>query len=143
MKLSEHFSLSEFEYSATAIRNGIDNSVPDRFIPSLKNLCEQVLEPLRQHVRQPMVISSGYRCPELNKLVGGSPTSQHLTGEAADIYIPDPKKLLRWYNYLKQSDISYDQLLLERKGNILWLHVSCKPNPSKNRHQVLRITKRV
>lgn len=143
MKLSEHFSLSEFEYSATAIRYGIDNSVPYCFIPSLKNLCEQVLEPLRQHVRQPMVISSRYRCPELNKLVGGSPTSQHLKGEAADIYIPDPKKLLSWYNYLKQSDISYDQLLLERKGNIFWLHVSCKPNPSKNRRQVLRITKRV
>ena len=88
MKLSEHFDLNEFTRSATADRLHIDNSIPEEFIPNLKNLCQQVLEPLREHFGIPVIISSGYRCPALNRAVGGVPNSQHLKGEAADIILP-------------------------------------------------------
>ena len=88
MKLSEHFDLDEFTRSATADRLHIDNTIPEELIPNLKNLCVQVLEPLREHFGTPVVISSGYRCPALNQAVGGVPNSQHLTGEAADIILP-------------------------------------------------------
>lgn len=94
MKLTDHFSLSEFTRSSTAdrlhINNTIDLSVPSgqSVFKNLKNLCEQVLEPLREHFGIPVVICSGYRCPQLNKAVGGVPNSQHLKGEAADIVLP-------------------------------------------------------
>ena len=86
--LTPHFRLSEFSRSATVDSLGIDNSVPKELIPSLKNLCEHVLEPLREHFGIPVVISSGYRCPALNRTVGGVSNSQHLKGEAADIILP-------------------------------------------------------
>jgi len=123
--LTEHFRLSEFERSEMAIANGIDNHCPSTLIPNLKNLCEKVLEPLRIHVREPVIISSGYRCPELNRLVGGVPNSQHLTGEAADIYLSDTRKLRKWYNWMKKH-VPYHQLIYETKGNHHWIHVSCR-----------------
>ena len=94
MQLSEHFSLSEFTRSATATERGISNNLDPQnpahaaIIANLRNLCEQVLEPLRAFARQPIIISSGYRSPALNRAVGGAKNSQHLTGEAVDIRIP-------------------------------------------------------
>ena len=94
IRLSEHFLLSEFTRSSMAERLGLDNSLDasnpldQDVINNLRNLCEQVLEPLRVHAGQPIMIASGYRSPTLNKAVRGSPHSQHLTGEAADIRLP-------------------------------------------------------
>lgn len=167
MKLTPHFSLEEFEYSSTAIRKGIDNHVPEHLVSSLKTLCTEVLEPLRQHVQEPVIISSGYRCPQLNAAVGGSKTSQHMKGEACDIYLENQQKLREWFTYL--MDGQFDQLIMERSckpsgvtssldesrgaaepgrsqrstptSSHYWIHVSCKPDPSKNRHQVLYLTK--
>lgn len=131
MKLTEHFSLEEFTYSSTALARGIDNSLnPEnpahaKIISNLKNLCKEVLEPLRTYVNSsypskgdnrgavPVIISSGYRCPQLNKLVGGSPTSQHMTGEACDIHLSDQKKLREWFTWL-MDNTNFDQLILER-----------------------------
>ena len=94
IRLSEHFLLSEFTRSSTAERLGICNEL-DPFYPThkdiianLRNLCEQVLEPLRAYAGQPIIISSGYRSPALNQALRGAPRSQHLTGEAADIRLP-------------------------------------------------------
>ena len=161
MYLSPHFSLEEFTYSSTALARGIDNSLnPEnpahaKIISNLRNLCEQVLEPLRLYANEsssykgdkrgsvPVIISSGYRCPQLNKLVGGSSTSQHMTGEACDIHISDQKKLREWVTWL-MDNVNADQLILERASetsNHYWIHVSCKSDPSKNRHQVKFITK--
>lgn len=140
MKLSEHFSLSEFEHSVTAIRCNIDNSVPSELIPLLRNLCEKVLEPLRQHFGEPVIISSGYRSPTLNIKVGGVYASQHTLGEAADIVPPynqrqTPYTLREWFDWLKDNT-DFDQLILEHdsKGSY-WIHVSCRKNRKKNRHQ--------
>ena len=94
MQLSEHFLLSEFTRSSTAERLGIDNSLDasnpldQDVINNLRNLCEQILEPLREFAGQPIIISSGYRCPQLNIKVGGVYSSQHTLGEACDIRIP-------------------------------------------------------
>lgn len=139
MKLTEHFQLSEFTRSATADRRHIDNSIPTDLIPNLKNLCEQVLETLRQRVGEPVIISSGYRCSQLNAAVGGSKTSQHMKGEACDIYLKDQRKLLEWFAHLTNGE--FDQLILERSSTSslhYWIHVSCKPDLSKNRHIVIQ-----
>lgn len=78
LKLSEHFMLKEFEKSATAVACGIDNTIPPQFIPRLEQLCKVCLEPLREFAQQPIIISSGYRCPTLNLKVGGVYASQQV-----------------------------------------------------------------
>lgn len=145
MKLSPHFSLEEFTYSSTALARGFDNSLnPEnpahaKIISNLKTLCKEVLEPLRDHIQEPVIISSGYRCPKLNKAVGCSPTSQHMNGEACDIYLEDQEKLREWFTWL--MDGQFDQLILEQASKTscqYWIHVSCKPDLSQNRHVVIQ-----
>lgn len=87
-RLTPHFTVAEFERSATAVANHIDNTVPSQFIPILQQLCKTILEPLREFAQQPIIIGSGYRCPQLNIKVGGVYASQHTLGETADIQIP-------------------------------------------------------
>ena len=137
MKLTKHFTLEEFTRSSTAKARGIDNTVPEKLIPALRNLCETVLEPLREQAKEPVIISSGYRCPALNKAVGGTNTSQHMKGEACDIYMEDKTKLRKWFAILLDGD--FDQLIFERnrRTDRCWIHVSCKPDTSLNRHQVI------
>ena len=152
MQLTEHFTLEEFTTSSTAKARGIDNSVSSqRVVDNLRNLCEQVLEPLRSYANQPITISSGYRCKALNKVVGGARNSQHMTGEAADIHIPlydfkdstgsrltDIQLARDWMQWLTDNT-DFDQLILETVNRrIFWIHVSCKRDRSRNRHQVIR-----
>ena len=117
LRLSEHFMLSEFERSATAEKFHINNSVPSHFIPVLQQLCQEVLEPLRRFTSQPIVISSGYRCSQLNINVGGTYASQHTLGEAADIRLPltsytawddnkrhtDLETSRKWFDWLERN----------------------------------------
>lgn len=151
MKLSEHFDLDEFTRSATADRLHIDNSLNpsdptgQSIINNLRNLCQQVLEPLREHFGIPIMVSSGYRCPELNQAVGGVPNSQHLTGEAADIILPPltlnthHSTLNEWFYWLIDN-VPFDQLGFESRGTTKWIHVSCKMNQSENRQCIFRKT---
>lgn len=85
MQLSAHFTLQELTRSATAERLKIPNMFTADVVDNLQRLCTEVLEPLRAHLGHPITINSGYRCPALNKAVGGVPNSFHLTGRAADI----------------------------------------------------------
>ena len=154
LRLTEHFTLAKFERSATA--NGIDNHVPSQFIPSLIQLCKECLEPLRAFANQPIIIGSGYRCNQLNIKVGGAYASQHTLGEAADIHIPlndysdwdDNKRhtnmdlAKKWFEWII-THTDFDQAIMETaNGRDYWIHVSCCKNKSKNRHQVLRLTKK-
>ena len=147
MKLSPHFSLSEFESSATATAKGIDNTLKhsdvdhSRIIDNLRALCHEVLEPLRRHLDRPVVISSGFRCKKLNQLVGGVRTSQHMTGEAADIAAPlldingkklSPSQSLSllsdWMDWIIDNTL-FDQCIMEHRKNkdgtvTHWIHVS-------------------
>ena len=156
IRLSEHFMLSEFTRSSTAERLGLDNSLDasnpldQDVINNLRNLCEQVLEPLRAYAGQPIMIASGYRSPALNKAVRGSPQSQHLTGEAADIRLPtyncrgadgqsftNLEQLNKRFLWL-MNNTDFDQLIKETTNRqIYWIHVSCKSDRSRNRHQVI------
>ena len=138
---SKNFTLSEFLKSGTAERNNINNGAyvtPDNVV-AIANLVTNVLQPVREKLGFPMTITSGYRSPALNKLVGGKPTSQHLKGEAADIQCFtnkqfDVKKTRALFAALAEMDV--DQLLYERdsKGSI-WVHVSYV-SPKEHRHMI-------
>ena len=130
--LSPHFTVGEFFRSGTAIRLGIDNN-PDahpgegistaEVLENLRALCTEVLEPLRRRVGR-VIVTSGYRCQELNKAVGGVWNSQHLKGEAADIFVPDTATAMR-YGHLLERHSAVQQLLLEPMGiqQKRWIHV--------------------
>lgn len=164
LRLSPHFTLSEFERSATAIANNIDNHVPSQYIPVLQQLCKECLEPLRAYANSitphkqgekegvSIIISSGYRCNQLNIKVGGVYASQHTLGEAADIFIPktpytdwddnqahtDMDLAHQWFDFLEHHT-DFDQLILETSnGRDYWIHISCRKNKKANRHQVFR-----
>ena len=157
IRLTDHFTLEEFQRSSVAQAHGIDNTVPAQYIHTLQQLCSTILEPLRAFAGVPIVISSGYRCSALNVKVGGAYSSQHTVGEAADIRLPltpytawddnrqhtDLDIARSWFDYLKEHT-DFDQLILETKnGKDYWIHVSCRKNRRKNRHQVLKIDKSV
>ncbi|MDO4195946.1 MAG: D-Ala-D-Ala carboxypeptidase family metallohydrolase [Prevotellaceae bacterium] len=148
MYLSEHFHLTEFTSSQTAERYGLDNTPDTNVINNLTHLCVEVLEPLRRHLCQPVVICSGYRSKQVNKLVGGVRTSQHLTGEAADIAMPrrdaqgkplthaaSLSLLQEWMSWIIENT-DFDQCILEhtKKGDY-WIHVS--HTTGRNRHCVI------
>lgn len=139
--LSEHFTLSEMVRSGTAIRYGIDNTPAEEAIENLTLLCRNVLEPLRRRFGV-IRITSGYRSQALNRAVGGARTSQHLTGEAADIHIGCEEAGQKMYDFIcRHTD--FDQLLFERrpKTGCCWLHVS-HTTRRPNRRQASRLTVR-
>ena len=148
MQLSEHFKLSEMLASATAKKHHIPNTPLKCHITALQNLVSRALEPMRQALGLPIKVNSGYRCQLVNSMVGGVNTSQHLKGEAADITIPESKRpfahasdeqaVLLLYSYAKQY-ADYDQLIIEHSGTSWWLHISCKIDYLRNRHQKLKI----
>ena len=125
IQLTTHFTLSEFIRSETAQAKGIDNTPSLEAVSNLQYLCQQVLEPLRVWLGKPIVINSGYRSSQLNQLVGGVSNSQHLTGEAADIRLPD-KATGQLYAEFILEHCRFDQLLFEQNSKgTCWLHVSC------------------
>lgn len=138
MNLSKHFTLDEMIKSPTAQRLGIEN-VPDaEQLENLRDLVEQILEPLRVHYGRPIIVTSGFRCPKLNKAVGGSSTSQHAKGQAVDIRSvsdrrDDNKEI---FDMILEMKLPFDQLINEYDYD--WVHVSYSP---RNRRQVLRAIK--
>lgn len=108
--ISEDFSYREFEASETAGCQGIMNVITTVQVrDSIKALVEDVLQPLRTAWGKPLVINSGYRCPELNRAVGGVPDSQHVKGEAADVACDDPAALAQ---LAYDMGLPYDQMIL-------------------------------
>lgn len=155
LQLTPHFKLSEFTNSSLAeiylIDNTLDpeNPIHQPIISNIQNLCVKVLEPLRMYVKRPITLSSGYRCPQLNRAVSGAAKSQHMAGEAADIHIPfvssSSSGLYRtnmvvlelYFNWII-SNCDFDQIIKETaNGRIWWIHVSCKLDPAQNRHKVI------
>lgn len=123
-RLAEHFTLREMIQSGTARRLGIDNIPDEQAVAHLRQLCQEVLEPLRRQFGM-IRISSGYRCRELNDAVGGATNSQHLRGQAADIHCSSLSEARRKYDYIRRN-LPFDQLLLEQRliNGCCWLHVS-------------------
>jgi zinc D-Ala-D-Ala carboxypeptidase len=135
MNLSTHVTIAEFENSPTATTHGINNKMSLSQIESAKLLCENVFEPLRIHLNTPIKISSGFRCLQVNKMIGGAKSSQHTKGEAMDIKIG-----AKGFHFIKDK-LDFDQLIWEfgNDENPQWVHVSYS---SKNRKQVLKATKK-
>lgn len=134
MNLSQNFTLQELIYSDTANAYKINNTPSEPVINNLKALCLNVLQPLRNALGCPIIISSGFRCAVLNKKVGGAAASQHLYGQAADFIVPQ-KNLKDVFNYIK-SHLPYDQLLYEYNKTDKWIHVSYR-NDGHNRKQAI------
>jgi hypothetical protein len=143
MQLSEHFELAEFIRSSTAKRASISNMPTDAHLENIKLLCEKVLEPIRVHFARPIILSSGYRSAALNRAVGGSSSSQHCSGEAADIDMDETNVTnAQIFNYIKDN-LEFDQLIWEfgTDTNPDWVHVSYESN-GRQRKQILRAVKK-
>ena len=141
MKLSEHLDLSEVTRSESAKRKGISNMPTEAHIANFKLLAENIFEPIRQHFRCPIIISSGYRSKELNAAIGGSATSEHCSGEAIDIDMDGTahgvtNKMV--FDYIKDN-LNFNQLIYEfgDDNNPDWVHVSYE-STGKQRKQILR-----
>lgn len=132
---SHFFTLDEFCQSQTAVRKGIDNRPDKAAADCLEALVDNILHPLRIQFGAPILISSGYRSPKLNKAVGGSATSQHCFGQAADIHVHGVKDIVvaRWI----EDNLPFDQLILEFPPEG-WVHVSYS---ERHRRQTLTATR--
>lgn len=147
--ITKNFSWGEMEYSETAKRLGIDNSVPQAYKGNVERLCKEVLQPIREKWGKPIVISSGYRCERLNKRVGGVKTSQHAYGSAADIHttsntLEENGKL--WdmiIGMAKKGEIKCRQIIFEygqMKKGPRWIHVSVNDaNHGKQENKVVYV----
>lgn len=139
--LSPHFCLDEFTKSPTAIKHGIPNNPSQGAVESLKRLCQGNLEPLREELELPVVITSGFRTKALNDLLAhSSKRSQHMNGEAADFYVASGQSglsrrelLIKAFRLIITSEqIDYDQLILYPS----FIHVSYVSR-ERNRHSIL------
>ena len=136
LHLSDHFTLYELTRSGTAIDHDLPNVPNLQQEQALRNLALNILEPLRRQFG-PVIVSSGFRTRQVNRLVGGAPASQHTRGEAADIVITNTDRGLRMYSFIK-TRLDFDQLILEPIGSPTprWLHVSYTTR-RKNRQMTL------
>lgn len=125
----KYFTIKELTKSSTAEAKGIDNTPTPEVERNLTALVEKVLDPLRAIYGKPITVNSGYRCPELNKAVGGSATSDHVKGFAADITGGSKEENERLFNIIKHN-FHFSQLIDEK--NFSWVHVSYNPNNLKN-----------
>ena len=142
MNLTKNFTLAEMTKSETALRHGIDNTPGEQEISALKVLAEKVLQPIRDHFQKGVKVNSAYRSPEVNAKVGGSRTSDHCRGQAADIEIPGVAnaELAQWI----VDNLEFRQVILEFYTQGIpdsgWVHVSYVPEDNKK--QVLTAIKK-
>lgn len=137
----KHFNLSEFFRSSTAAENGIKNEpgIDERatIVRNINLLVDNVLDPVRDVVDAPIIITSGYRCPQVNQLVGGVDNSQHMSGCAADFHVMGftPSMMLGVFFYILNR-LEYDQLIYYRSKNII--HVSYVENCPRRKAFVMK-----
>ena len=119
---SEFFSLAELIKSSTATKHHIDNTPPADVIKNLQYGVDMILDPLRRIYGKPIIITSGYRCPKLNTLVGGVSNSWHTQGNAADIHVASLTEATKLFSNLQKIP-SVDTVLFEHSNSGQWLHV--------------------
>ena len=158
MKLSEHFSLGELTKTKYKTEDG---NIPSRVvIENLKRICENWLEDLRYSYNtlyclepgedyessknvEPIIINSGYRSPEVNRLAGGAQNSNHLTGCAVDIRCAGKEQMIRYASILLDiadgTKQEFDELLLEQHGSVCWLHFAVRPKDNRRRIAFLKV----
>lgn len=139
-----YFKEIELYQSYTANNNGIDNTPGKDILQGLIYIRDNYLNPIRERFGSPIIISSGYRCEKLNKLVGGVSTSNHLYGHAFDL-VPQNKNIKGLYDtiqqFLKETNLPFDELIYEKSGNSKWVHFAVRLDNKPNRSKILNIIK--
>lgn len=130
----KYFTIKELCKSSTAIQKRIDNTPNSEIVSNLKQLVDQVLDPLRKRYGKPIKVNSGYRCEQLNKAVKGAVNSQHIKGLAADITAGSAAENKILFQLVQELNLPFDQLIDEKKFS--WIHVSVSNKPRK---QVLHL----
>lgn len=125
----KYFTIKELCKSSTATQRGIDNTPNSEIVNNLEQLVDNILDPLREEYGKPINVTSGYRCDTLNKAVGGSKTSYHKYGLAADITAGSKTENKKLFKIAQQLDLSFDQLIDEK--NYSWIHISYSTEPRK------------
>lgn len=135
----KYFTFTEFERSDTATRYAIDNRMPESAKKNVAALVDNVLDPLREAWGKPIQVTSGYRNKELNKRVGGVATSQHTSGQAADITTGNKVDNAKLFQLAIDLKLPFDQLIWEKgdKDGPGWIHISHKQG--NNRGQILKL----
>ena len=142
--MSKFFQLKEFVASNTAKQMGIDNTPSFEVVDHLQELVSTILDPLRKDWGSPIKVTSGYRCPALNKAVGGSSNSSHKIGYAADIQ-PANGELDKFINFCKswfkshKDILSWDQVILEKSVYTQWVHIGLKDCRGRQRKQIFNM----
>lgn len=130
----EYFTFTEFERSDMAYRLGLDNTAPNNARKNIARLVDDVLDPLRRAWGRPLTVTSGYRTKEVNRAVGGSPTSHHMKGMAADITTGNVIDNRRLYQLVQDLGLPFTQLIGKKYG-FRWIHIGY--NPVDTRHDIL------
>ena len=125
----KYFTIKELCKSSTATYKGINNTPNSEIVNNLEQLVDNILDPLRENYGKPIIVNSGYRCDTLNKAVGGSSTSQHKYGLAADITAGSRLENRRLFALIQKMNLPFDQLIDEK--NYSWIHVSFSKKPRK------------
>jgi uncharacterized protein YcbK (DUF882 family) len=136
----KYFTLAELLKSSEAKKRGIDNTPTFEIVAHLDELVGTVMDPLRAAYGQPIKVSSGYRCPELNRAVSGSATSVHMIGYAADLQVGGSFTKFRDFvvEWFRKTGTKFDQLLLEsdRRTGAKWIHIGLYNNAGQQRGQI-------
>jgi len=135
MEHMKYFTIEELCRSNTARNMGITNEAPYNVRTNLRHLTVAVLDPLREAWGRPITVNSGYRCPELNKAVGGSPKSHHQRGMAADITAGNRVDNRRLFQLVQDLRLPFTQLIDE--SDFKWIHISY--DPTDLRHDILKL----
>lgn len=136
----KYFTINELCQSETAEELKINNTPTKEIEDHLVLLIECLLDPLRETWGSAIIVNSGYRCPILNKAVGGSKTSSHMSGWAVDIR-PKNGKMKEFKEFVVEfvKDKFFDQLILEKSGDVEWVHISLYNNSGKQRRQIFSL----
>lgn len=140
-QFTKNFSYDELINSTTAKRLGLDNTPTPEEKEKLRKLAQEILQPIRDAWRSPIIVNSAFRSEKVNKAVGGVPNSQHRLGEAADITIGGKERNRKLFNFIykliNQGKIKVGQLIDEY--NYSWIHVSLPRSNGKPNNQVLHL----
>ena len=136
----KYFTIEELCQSETAEKYKIDNTPSEEIKKNLETLVDCLLDPLREAWGSPIIINSGYKCPILNKAVGGSKTSSHMSGWSVDMR-PKNGKMEEFKKFVVQfiKTRFWDQCILEKSGDVEWVHLSLYNNSGKQRKMIFSI----
>ena len=139
---SEYFNLKEFERSSVADKYNIDNTIPKELIPHIEELID-FLNPIREVWGKPIVVTSGYRCKELNKKVRGVDSSAHTIGYGVDLVSGDFRVFSNFIKsyFMSHPEIKFDQVIIEKSGKSQWVHIGLYNKDNKQRGQLFNISK--